>query len=154
MISRFTIAALLMALGAGTAIAQEGGRHGPMSFETLDADGDGEVTAEDFEMARAARFGEIDADGDGSVSEAEFVAHAARTASERAARMFERLDADGDGVLSRDVMERGRRGGMAARLIERFDSDGSGGLSEAEFDVAAAEMRERHGGRRGRGRRH
>lgn len=147
---RIALAAGLITLGTGAAIAQERGER--LDFGTLDADGSGEITSADLATLADNRFGEFDTNGDGSVSEEEFVAvHAAR-AEERAARMFARLDADGDGALSRDVLE--MRGGgerRAERMIERFDTDNSGGVSAEEFEEARAEMRERHGGKRGFG---
>ena len=107
------------AAGTGMAMAQGLGRDGgPPTFEEMDADGSGEITAEDFAMLRENRFAEFDTDGDGSVSEEEFVAAAANRASERAARMFARLDADGDGMLSRDALE--ARGGRGFGRGERF----------------------------------
>lgn len=148
-------ASALIALGAGTATAQGmmRGGEGP-SFEELDVDGSGEITVEDLTAMRDSRFAEIDSNGDGSVSQEEFAAHHAARASERAVEMFERLDADGDGALSRDVLERGRGGGMGERMIDRFDADNSGGVSAEEFEEARARMGERRmDGERGFGKR-
>lgn len=148
---RILLAGSLIALGAGVAVAHERGGE-RMSFESLDADGSGEITTEDLATLADNRFGEFDTNGDGSVSREEFLAvHAAR-AEERAGEMFERLDADGDGALSRDVLEMRRGGGQrGARMIERFDTDGSGGVSAEEFDEARAHMREHRGEGRGFG---
>ena len=100
------IAAAVLAIVAGTGVAiaqsQDGDRRGPVSFETLDVDGSGEIDATDLQALRDNRFAEFDADNDGQISEAEFMARAEAQAGERATRMFERLDADGDGLLSRD----------------------------------------------------
>ena len=141
----------LIALGSGAALARDRGGE-PMSFETLDVDGSGEITAEDLAALADNRFDGFDTNGDGSVSQDEFVAAHVARAEERAAEMFARLDADGDGALSRDVLE-SRRGGerRGARMIERFDTDGSGGVSAEEFEEARAHMRERRGERRGFG---
>ncbi|MEL7345992.1 MAG: EF-hand domain-containing protein, partial [Pseudomonadota bacterium] len=121
------IATALVALGGVTAFATvamaegRGQMRGGPDFATLDANGDGALTADDIQAASDARFAELDTDGDGSISEAEYVARAAALASERAAQAFARLDADEDGSLSRDVLEAraGRASGMAARMIER-----------------------------------
>lgn len=144
-------ALLIAALLAGAASAQ-GGR-GAVDFSTLDVSGDGLLTVEDFETRQAERFAEMDANSDGSVDAEEFAAFAGAQAGERAAKMFERLDADGDGVVSRDALEArgGDRGPRLERMINRFDADGDGALSEAEFDTARAEMRDRRGGGNERG---
>jgi len=150
---RIAAAVLAIIPGSGAAIAQadDTDRRGIPSFETLDVDGSGEITASDIEALRAERFAEIDTDGNGEVSEAEFIARAQEQASDRATRMFERLDADGDGVLSRDVLEsRGGRG-MGERLLSRADTDDSGGVSAEEFEAIKERMAERRGGRGGKG---
>jgi len=148
---KILLASALIAVGAGTAVAAgPGGER--MDFETLDVDGNGEITAEDIATLRDNRFGEVDADGDGSVTLEEFTAAAGARASERAADMFERLDADGDGVLSRDVLESRGGGGMGERMISRLDTDDSGGVSAEEFEAAKDRMaRRRGGGERGWG---
>ncbi|MEO1238370.1 MAG: calcium-binding protein [Pseudomonadota bacterium] len=139
----FVIAATL----AGAASAQ-GGRGG-IDFSTLDVSGDGLLTVEDLEARQAERFADMDANADGSVDAEEFAAFAGDRAGERAMRMFERLDADGDGVVSRDALEArsGDRAPRLERMISRFDANGDGALSEAEFDTARAEMRDRRGGK-------
>jgi Ca2+-binding EF-hand superfamily protein len=158
-ILRITAATALLAtaLAAGVAVAHERGgqdRMGMMGmmgdrpgFAELDADGSGQITAEDFEMLRTARFAAFDTDGDGQVSRAEFEAEAAGRAAERAGTMFERLDADGDGMLSRDVLEM-RGGAMGPRLIARLDTDRDGAVSAEEFEAAGSRMARNHDGMR------
>ena len=147
-----TIGAVALLLTTGAALAREHGER--PDFATLDADGSGEITAEDFALLQDQRFGEVDTDGDGQVSRAEFLAHAAARAGERAGEMFDRLDADGDGMLSEDAiaarMGGERRGGGMTRMLERFDTDNSGGLSAEEFEAAKARFGERRGGREGK----
>ncbi len=117
------LAVFMMGLGATAAMAAGPGegRERP-TFETLDADGSGEITASDLEAMRTERFTTMDTDGDGSINEAEFVAKAQADAQERAASMFERLDADGDGVLSQDVLQSRSRGRNPERMISRLDT--------------------------------
>ncbi len=145
---KILVASVAILAGTGVAIAQDRG-FGPrgegMTFESLDADGSGEITLEDLEALKAERFAEFDTNGDGSVTAEEFSAHAQARAAERAAEMFARLDADGDGMLSRDVLE-GRMGrGPGERMLSRFDTDNSGGVSAEEFDAAREMMAERRG---------
>ena len=151
------IVSVLVALNGAATVAMADNRgqmRAPMDFGTLDTDGDGSLTAGDFEAARAARFADLDTDGNGQVSEAEFVAHAEAQAAERAANMFARLDADGDGALSRDALEarQGRGGDMVQRLLNRADTDGDGAVSAEEFEAFQEAMAERRGGMRGKGR--
>ncbi|MCV6593204.1 MAG: calcium-binding protein [Silicimonas sp.] len=145
-----TAVALILA-GSGVALAKGGhGFEGARpTFEELDVDGSGEITAEDFAALRENRFATMDADGSGDVTKDEFTAAAAARAGERAGARFDRLDADGDGVLSRDVLESQRGRGMGARMLSRIDTDNSGGVSAEEFETAMERMGERRGKRKG-----
>ena len=147
--------AVLIGLGTQVAQAQDARADRPrMDFATLDADGNGQIELGDLDALRAERFASVDTDGDGQVTEAEFVAHAAARAGERAAEMFARLDADGDGAVSRDALEARQGNNMGERLLRRADTDRSGGVSEDEFDAAMERMAERRGGgHEGRGKR-
>jgi Ca2+-binding EF-hand superfamily protein len=103
----------------------------------------------EIEAFRAARFAEIDADGNGQVSRQEFMDHAAARAGERAGAMFDRFDVDADGTLSRDALEARRGSGPdAARMIARFDVDGDGAVTVEEIEVSRARMMERRDGDR------
>ncbi|AHD01525.1 EF-hand domain-containing protein [Leisingera methylohalidivorans] len=138
------IAAIVAAAGlaaGGAALAKGDGHHGPkMSFEEIDADGNGEVTKAEIQALKEARFGKADTDGNGVLTLEEMQAHAQAQANKRAARMLERFDKDGDGALSKDELPEPRRAG---RMFDRMDADGSGGISKQEFD----EARMRHGGK-------
>jgi Ca2+-binding EF-hand superfamily protein len=134
---------------ASYASPRGGGEH--IGFTELDVDGNGVITAEDFDALKTARFAALDSNGDGDVTRDEFMAAARIDSDDRAERMFDRLDADGDGVLARDVLE-GRERGPNSRMIERFDEDGDGALSEEEFDAfrdRMASASEKRGGHRG-----
>lgn len=148
------LAVFMIGMGATAAMAAGAGGEGRErpTFEAMDSDGDGEITAADLEARRVARFAEIDSNGDGGVSEAEFVEHAQSRAQERAAAMFARLDADGDGVLSQDVLENRGRGGNPERMISRLDTDESGGVNAEEFEAGMERFAERrHNGGKKRG---
>jgi Ca2+-binding EF-hand superfamily protein len=151
-----TLAALVLVTTAASGFARDHGER--PDFSTLDADGSGEITLEDFAALRDERFGEIDANQDGSVDRAEFVAHAQARAANRAEEMFDRIDVDGDGVLSLDAVasRMGERSGRGIeRMLRRFDADSSGGISAEEFAAAQERMAGRrdrdHTGKRGRG---
>ncbi|MEM7445600.1 MAG: EF-hand domain-containing protein [Pseudomonadota bacterium] len=131
---------------SGFALASERGdrggeRHGhrgspeervTMIMERFDADGDGQITVEEVEAYRAARFEAADTNGDGVIDEAEFQAAAEARAmervAERAGEMFARIDEDGDGQLTQDDVS-GREG----RLFEHADENGDGILTEDEL---------------------
>lgn len=126
-------------IGAGAALAKGGhGGHGfkggKMTFEQLDADGNGEVTQAEMEAAKAARFAAADSNGDGVLSVEELAAQASAQIAARTTKMIERFDTDGDGALSQEEMPKPRRGGDSAKMFERLDADGSGGISKEEFE--------------------
>jgi Ca2+-binding EF-hand superfamily protein len=135
------------------AVAQDGPPRGPqMVFETFDLDGDGAVTLEEMEGARAVRFAEADANGDGMLDRDELLAAASGRMERGIDRMIERADADGDGAVSLEEMAEarsGRRGPGPEAMFERLDTDGDGSVTRAEFDDAVETFRGRHGGHGG-----
>jgi hypothetical protein len=117
-------------------------RRGPVQFETLDRDGDGQISREEIEEQRNDRFKDADLNGDGLLSLEEMQQNAAMRAKDRAEQMHARLDRNGDGFISAEEAEPGPR---AERRFDRLDSDGDGAISKAEFESARTRMRERHG---------
>ena len=150
MTSKSIITGLLVAGLAvtGTTVLARGEGHGPraeMKFETLDADGNGEVTREEMRAAREGRFMESDADGDGKLSRDEMLAEAQERAAKRVDQMIKRFDKDGDGAVSAEELPQPDEK-RAARMFDMIDSDDSGGISAEEF-AEAREMRRGHGKR-------
>lgn len=162
----YALVAILAAVSlAGGAAIAKGMGHGPMGarmdaagFAKIDADKDGEVTMEEMQAHRAARFDAADTNGDGMLSVDEMAARMRDQADYRAARMVERMDSDGDGMLAADEMRRhgGRKGKSqgkdhakrAERFFDRADADNSGGLSLAEVEAMQDHMSKRMGKRR------
>ncbi len=152
---RHFIAGLVIAAGAvaaGAVLAQQGpmdgSRMGPgmgprMSFEELDANGDGQITKDEMQAQAQARFKAVDTDGNGTISLDEMQAQARQRADARAAQMFKQMDENGDGALSPDEMK-GPRGtdDMMDRMFSRADADNNGSLSKQEFDDAQARMQQ------------
>ncbi len=153
MISAVVIAAL--GVTAVAASAKEGGkmRHmrGQMpSFEQLDTNGDGFITAEELQARAAERFSGIDANGDGVITKEELAAHAEAQGNSRMSkgieRMLSRMDANGDGQLSVDEMK--PKTDRSAKMIEKFDTDGDGKISKAEFEAAQMQRANKHAERK------
>ncbi|WP_171115060.1 EF-hand domain-containing protein [Ruegeria sp. HKCCA5463] len=138
-ISAIVISAVAIT-GTSVLAAGPGGRE-PVSFQELDADGDGQVTQQEMEAHRTARFTEADTNGDGKLSQEEMQAAAQKKASDRVARMFENNDANKDGFLSQDELPKPRR---ADKMFDRMDADNSGGISEQEFADAKDRMGRHH----------
>lgn len=159
----------VMSLGlAAAALAHppQGGGDSPRGgdrgdrFERADLDGDGVITAQEREAARANLFDTLDTDGNGAITDAEMqAAHEARRAEqeERRARMRERMqerfadraqerkaaiDTNSDGVISRaEFLDH------ESMLTGQLDANGDGDITREEADAAREAM---HKARRGR----
>jgi Ca2+-binding EF-hand superfamily protein len=135
------VVALAVALTAGSAFARSDDNREAISFEALDANGDGQVTREEMQEQHSRRMLQADTNGDGQLSLQEIEAHAAARAAEHAGRMMERRDANGDGLLSADELAGGPR---SEKRFKRADSNGDGMLSKQEFDAARDRMGRHH----------
>lgn len=111
------LAVLSLASAAGLAHAQ-----GPRGHQ--DADGDGAVSAQEYEAAAKARFQRMDANQDGVIDAAELAAIQKRMEERRAARP------DGAGSGS----------GAGAGALALMDADHDGKVTEAEA-LAAGKAR-------------
>lgn len=132
---RLTALSIALLVGGMTMSASANGR-GP-DFDTLDANGDGQLTQAELSAHGEARFAAADGNGDGALSLEELQAMRMKGAEKRAARMMKHLDANEDGQLTQDEMKSGRRGGdRAARMFQHADADGDGAISKEEFDTA------------------
>lgn len=134
-------------------------------FARLDANGDGQISAEERAAMKGKRGGgmkgkrdaRLDTDRDGTVTDAErATAKADRTA--RRAQMTARMDTNGDGTVSAEERtafgkarqarrpeggqgpRMGRRGGggeRGAAMLARIDTNGDGMISREEHRAAA-----------------
>ncbi|WP_112320540.1 EF-hand domain-containing protein [Oceanibium sediminis] len=93
-------------------------------LEAFDADGDGGLTQEEIDTARAERLAEFDTDGDGSLSLSEFEALWLDAMRERMVDQFQRHDDDGDGQVTAEEFGERFKGIVAAR-----DTNGDGVLN-------------------------
>ncbi|WP_170404311.1 EF-hand domain-containing protein [Ruegeria arenilitoris] len=141
--AKFISAIILSAVAVtGTAALAKGPRdREPVSFQELDANGDGQVTKAEMEAHRLQKFTSADSDGDGKISVEEMQTEAQKKANDRVSDMFERHDADKDGFLTADELPKPRR---ADKMFDRLDADGNGSLSEQEFANARDGMGRHH----------
>ena len=105
----------------------------PVSFEELDADGNGEVTRAEMEASGQARVAAADTDGDGVLSPEELEARAAEGVKRHVGLLMNRADANADGKLSMDEMKEAMPRRQAT--FEELDTDNSGGLTKAEMEA-------------------
>merc|ERR1719454_2416667 len=118
----------------------------PPTFAEADANGDGEVTKDEYIKAATdagmspeeaeASWKEVDADGDGKVTSEEIAA--ARDKAKDAAADFAAADTDGDGMLSEEeflaaAREKGIPDDEAVDMFKKLDKDGDGQISGSEF---------------------
>ena len=114
------------------------------SFETLDTDGDGQITKAEIEARGDERFSNIDTDGDGELSKEELIAQGAERREKRVERLLERLDADDSGSISQAELDAAPRRGGGDRLFARADTDENGAISKEEFEAAMEKRGGRH----------
>ncbi|MBN1344737.1 MAG: EF-hand domain-containing protein [Phycisphaerae bacterium] len=129
----------------------------PPLMVALDADKDGELSAEEIANAAAA-LKALDTDGDGKLSREEirpkFVGQGPQAGFGGPGRgrgpapggegFVERImshDKDGDGKVTKDELP-----GRAQRLIERGDTNGDGAIDKEEAQKMAEEFAQRRGG--------
>jgi Ca2+-binding EF-hand superfamily protein len=112
----------------------------------LDSDGDRALSLDEFLAGTSSRFETLDADGNGEVTSAEILAARDGAREERARRMIERFDADGNGSVSLDEME-----ARASERFARIDRNDDGSLEPRELrrGFRGGDRDERGGPRRG-----
>ena len=123
----------------------------------------GPISLDEAEAHAAERFTAFDADGDGRISADEFNAadvrpprfmprgHRRGPWSDGGGPKFDEIDADGDGAISREELDAARSAGhrqgkpdkaaMKERLFARLDADQDGFLSQAEFGEPVERLR-------------
>jgi len=80
-----------------------GGMHGKMK-QMMDADGDGTVTPDEMRAGMQAQLAKYDADGNGNLSIEEFETLHSAMMREMMVDRFQHLDADGDGAVTSEEM--------------------------------------------------
>ncbi|MDK3016159.1 EF-hand domain-containing protein [Pseudodonghicola flavimaris] len=99
------------------------------AFARIDANGDGQISQEEFLALRRQMFAAMDADGNGQLTKAEIESARARQANGRTPRSNQiwKQDSNGDGVLTLSEYTAQTRGFAYA------DSNSDGVLSQQEF---------------------
>lgn len=134
------VALCAIVLASGMAVAKSGHDRSPVTFESLDADQNGEISRAEMQASRASHLLRADTNGDGQLSLEELEAQGAERAKAGAERMMSQLDTNEDGALSQEEMLGGQR---ATRRFDRVDRDGDGVISQSEFEAAQDRMAKR-----------
>ncbi|WP_269581347.1 EF-hand domain-containing protein [Roseibium sp. Sym1] len=101
---------------------RRGGEHrAERLFERFDVNEDGVITEAEIAEVRAQNFASADADGNGEVSLEEFKAAFMERSNDRMVRAFQFLDSDGDGTVTREEADT-----AANRMFNMLDRDGNG----------------------------
>jgi Ca2+-binding EF-hand superfamily protein len=134
-----------VALGyfVGTADVQACAGHADASFEGMDLDHDGRISASEHTAATRRMYATMDRNADGKVSAAEMDAAHAEVTGMKAKRgalgsveKIRSIDQNGDRALSATEHEAG-----AAMMFARMDANKDGKLSRAEFDAGHAALK-------------
>jgi hypothetical protein len=89
-----------------------------------DADGDGTITADEIDLARAALIAGADASGNGGISLEEYQTIFLDLMRDKMVDSFQGLDADGDGEIGTTEMD-----DAIAEIVERMDRNEDGIIS-------------------------
>jgi len=91
-------------------------------FASIDTDGDGIISKEEFTAHMDNEFAEKDSDGDGNI-----------TADD--CKMFDKFNANGDEFVSKEEFSAGH-----GAMFGKIDADGNGSISKDEMKAFAASM--------------
>lgn len=120
------------------------GRGMMQMMETFDTDGDGSLTQDEVDAARAAQLAEFDTDGDGSLSLDEYQGLWLSVMRERMVDQFQSHDDDGDGIVTAEEF-----GERFDGIVARADRNGDGVLNADDMRRAEGRRDGRRGGPRG-----
>jgi Ca2+-binding EF-hand superfamily protein len=149
----FNVAAI--ALSVTLAGATYADHHGKQRFSSVDTDGDGLISQDEFEVPGSDRFEKMDTDGDGIVTLDEINNLMAEKAAERQAKSasrrekmeakiqerFASADQNEDGIITKEELK--------TSAFSRIDGNADGFLSEEELRDAKSQRSHHKKGHRG-----
>ena len=166
LINTVTVVTLLMASGSAVASEEKQGkkRCGPPSFSSIDLNGSGFITLEEFSKQKAPRgkkrhgdkkdtvFAKIDSNGDGEISESEFSGHReVMQKRKREQHEFTSIDSNNSGVITlvefskhKPPHAKHKDGHKTEKVFSKIDSNADGEITEQEFNQHK-ENRPEHG---------
>ncbi len=114
------------------------GPGGPMHgmLEAYDSNGDGKLTQQEIDAARADQLRKFDADGDGGLNLDEYRALWLDAMRERMVDRFQAHDDDGDGKVTAEEF-----GERFSRMVRHMDRNGDGTLDDGDRGPRHGERR-------------
>ncbi len=117
-------------MGYGRGSGPLGGGRAMEMMQEFDANGDGALTQDEIDTARAARLGEFDADGDGSLNLEEYQALWLDAMHGAMVDRFQSHDDDGDGKVTAEEF-----GEPWTGMVARMDVNGDGKLDRSDMEA-------------------
>jgi len=130
-------------------------------FQDMDADGDGQITRNEFKIALTksgtystaqidAMFKDMDMNESGSIEYTEFLAATlecrGRIEDQRIAEAFDQFDTDGSGYISKEelheILGKDVKEAYMDKLMKEVDTDKDGRISYLEFNQAFSGMQD------------
>lgn len=134
MLSIQKLALCALVFSVGSAFANDKETH----FKEIDSNGDGKISAAEFDAAGMKKFTEADANKDGSLTKGELAGFmidehgkSGRKAEKKADKKISKLDANGDGTLTQQEFTDGHK-----KWFTDMDKNSDGNVDMSEMEKA------------------